>query len=435
MLSAFGFGTILVLMIVLRKKWMSPVVALALIPTISCILAGQAKDLGSYIATGVKGVATNGIIFIFAVCFFGILTDAGVFDPLVNGIIKLTKGDVVKVFIGTYLITMVGHLDGAGATTIMIVVPAMLPIYKKLNINKLLMCIPMCIAIGVENIFPWGGPPLRAATVLEMDLIELWLPLIPVQIIGLIVGLIIVIFVGKKEKSRLQAAGQLVDGMTCIKDSQHRTPEQVALLRPKMLLVNWLLIIVVMLLMCLSILPTVAAFMIGAGCSLLFNYRDTNLQKKLITEHGTDAIYMSAILFSAGVLIGVLNQSGMATAMAETMIALVPASMSGLLAPIVAFVSAPLSLLFDPDTIYYGIMPVLVETAESVGVPGVAIGRALLMGSATLGTMLSPLVGAAYMQSGMLGVDLVDEQRVCFKWCWLVSICMGAACMVLGLFA
>ena len=166
MLSAFGFGTILVLMIVLRKKWMSPVVALALIPTISCILAGQAKNLGSYIATGVKGVATNGIIFIFAVCFFGILTDAGVFDPLVNGIIKLTKGDVVKVFIGTYLITMVGHLDGAGATTIMIVVPAMLPIYNKLNINKLLMCIPMCIAIGVENIF--RGAVRRCAPLLSL---------------------------------------------------------------------------------------------------------------------------------------------------------------------------------------------------------------------------------------------------------------------------
>ncbi|MCD7952582.1 MAG: hypothetical protein LUG14_06615 [Synergistaceae bacterium] len=316
----------------------------------------------------------------------------------------------------------------------MITVPPMLPIYEKLRINKLLMCIPMCIAIGIENIFPWGGPPLRAATVLKMDLIELWKPLIPVQIVGLLVGLLIVIYVGKREKARMRKEGTLIEGSESAHYTHVRTPEQTALLRPKLILVNLILIVVIMVLMVFSILPTVAAFIIGAAVALMINYPDIQLQSKLIREHGTDAVLMSAILFSAGVLIVVLDKSGMAAAMAKTMVSLVPPSMSGAIAPIIALVGAPLSLFFDPDTIYYGILPVVVETAKSVGVDGVAVGRAMLMGSATLGTMLSPLVGAAYMQAAMIGVELTDEQNTCFKWVWLVSICMGATCWALGLF-
>ena len=435
MLTAAGFGIILTLMIVLRKKWMSPVVALTLIPVIGCVAIGQAASIGTYIANGVKGVATNGIIFIFAVCFFGIISDAGAFDPLVTGVIKLTRGDVLKVLVGTYFIAMIGHLDGAGATTIMITVPPLLPIYEKLRINKLLMCIPMCIAIGVENIFPWGGPPLRAATVLNIDLIELWKPLIPVQMVGLLVGLLIVIYVGKKERKRMRAEGILVEITDCTKYANVRTPEQEALLRPRLIVVNLCLMVVIMALMVFSILPTVAAFIIGAGLTMMINYRDVDLQRKLIISHGTDAVLLAAILFSAGVLIGILDGSGMAISMAQTMVSIVPASMAGWIAPLLAFVSAPLSLFFDPDTLYYGILPVIVQTAESVGVSGVAIGRAMLMGSATLGTMLSPLVGAAYMQAAMIGVELSEEQDICFKWVWLVSICMGVTCWLLGLFA
>ena len=71
--------------------------------------------------------------------------------------------------------------------------------------------IALGLGSGIMNAIPWGGPTMRAATVLEMDVMEFWIPFIPTQIFGMVVALIICIFIGIHERKRLIAEGILSD--------------------------------------------------------------------------------------------------------------------------------------------------------------------------------------------------------------------------------
>ena len=45
------------------------------------------------------------------------MIDAGLFDPMVNRILKLVKGDPVKITIGAAVLAMLVSLDGDDTTT------------------------------------------------------------------------------------------------------------------------------------------------------------------------------------------------------------------------------------------------------------------------------------------------------------------------------
>jgi Mg2+/citrate complex secondary transporter len=67
------------------------------------------------------------------------MIDAGLFDPMIAKILKLVKGDPLKIVVGTAILTMLVALDGDGTTTYMITTTAMLPLYLMLRINPLIL--------------------------------------------------------------------------------------------------------------------------------------------------------------------------------------------------------------------------------------------------------------------------------------------------------
>lgn len=435
-LSVAGFLTIAGILLLLNRKLVSPYVAIAGFPMITCILIGHGAHLGDYITKGLGSVATTGIMFIFSVIFFGVISETGAFDPFINTIIKATKGDPVRLIIGVFFFAMLVHLDGSGVVTVLLVVPAMFPIFKKLHMKNTSIALPLGLSAGIMNAIPWGGPTLRAATALEMDVMELWIPFIPTQIFGLAVSLLICYFVGRNEKKRLIAEGILLEGAGFnFEDfSSKPTEEQLKMRRPKLIIMNWILIIGVLGLMVSSILAPVVSFMIGVCLVLLINYRDPQTQRKLIEEKGKDAILLCSVIFAAGVLMGIMGQSGMSSAMANMMVKLIPASLSGFMAPIIGVLSVPLSILFDPDSYYYGIMPILVEVAEALGVNGVDIARASIIGQITLGWPLSPMIGTFFLFTGMCELDIGEWQKYAFKYFFFVGVLMTLFAYVTGLF-
>lgn len=435
-LSLAGFLTIAGILLLLNRKVVSPYVAIAGIPMITCIFIGHGAHLGDYITKGLGSVATTGIMFIFSVIFFGVISETGAFDPFINAIIKATKGDPVRLIIGVFLFAALVHLDGSGVVTVLLVVPAMFPIFKKLHMKNTSLALPLGLAAGIMNAVPWGGPTLRAATALEMDVMELWIPFIPTQIFGLAASLILCILVGRKEKKRLIGEGILVEGagFNFEEFSTKLTEEQLKMRRPHLIIVNWILILGVLGMMVASLLAPVVSFMIGVCLALVINYRDPQTQRNLIEEKGKDAILLCSVIFAAGILMGIMGQSGMSGAMANTMVKLIPSSLAGLMAPIVGVLSVPLSILFDPDSYYYGIMPIIVEVAETLGVNGVDIARASIIGQITLGWPLSPMIGTFFLFTGMCELDIGEWQKYAFKYFFLIGILMtGFACLT-GLF-
>jgi len=432
-LSIAGFLTIAIILLLLNRKVMAPYVAIAIVPVITCLVIGHGAHVSDYITKGLSSIATNGVLFMFSVCFFGIMSESGAFDPFINAIIKATKGDPVRLMIGTCAFAFIGHLDGSGVTTCLLVVPPMMPIFKRMHMRNTSLAMALGLIAGVMNAVPWGGPTMRAASVLEMDVMELWIPFIPTQAVGIITSLIICIFIGRAEKKRLIAEG-LLSGEFNLDDYLPKlTEEELKLRRPKLMLINWILIIGVLGLMCASIVKPVVSFMVGVALALIINYPGADIQRKFIEEKGKDAITLCTVIFGAGILMGVMGQSGMSTAMANTLVNLIPAALSKFIAPIVGLFSIPLSILFDADSYYYGIMPVIIETAEALGVSGMDVARASIIGQMTVGWPTSPMVGTFFLFTGICELDIGDWQKYCLKYFLIVTTVMTIFACVTGL--
>lgn len=436
LLSIAGFLTIAVILLLLNRKWTSPYVAISMVPILACIVIGKGAFLGEYILNGINSISQTGVMFIFSVAFFGVLSETGAFDPVANGVIKATKGDPVRLMVGVFLFASIVHLDGSGVVTCLLVIPPMLPIFKRLHMRNTSFGIALGLGAGLMNAIPWGGPTMRAASVLEMDVMKLWIPFIPTQVFGMVVSIVICILIGRQEKKRLIAEGILSKDkrLDMSEFATKLTEEQQKMRRPKLLIVNWILILLVIATLISGIVKPLVAFMIGTALALIINYRNAAEQRKLLEDKGKDAIGLTCIIFAAGVLMGIMGKSGMSAAMATTLVSMLPAAIARFMAPIIGVLTVPLSILFDADSYYYGIMPILIETAETMGTSGIDIARASMIGQMTVGWPTSPMVGTFFIFTGMLELDIGAWQKYCLKYFILVTIAMTAFACLTGLF-
>lgn len=427
MLAFFGFCTIALLLLLIMTKRASVIVALVLVPIGFGLLAGLGPNLGGYMLAGLKGVAPTGIMLTFAILYFSVMNDAGMFDPIIKGIIRFGGRDPIKIIIGTALIAMVAHLDGSGASTFLICIPAMLPIYDQLGIDRRILACMAALGAGTMNVVPWGGPALRASTALHLDMATLFGPVIPSLIAGIITVVAIGFWLGKKEKLRISSL-QTVD----VQISEEISTEGVELKRPKLVLFNVALTIVTITTLVMGLLPLPAVFVIALAIALVVNYPNVKVQQERITAHGQAAMLMVTIIFAAGIFTGILKGSGMIKALAETLVSIVPQSLGGHLPVLTAITSMPASLLFDPDSYYFGILPVLSSAAEAFGGSGVEIARAAILGQMTTGFPVSPLTASTFLLIGLAGVDLADHQKKTIPLAFLVTIVMTVVALVTG---
>lgn len=434
MLSLVGFIIISVILFLIMSKKTSALVALIAVPIIGVIVVGQGASIGAYVSAGISKMAATGVMFIFSILFFGIMRDNGTFDPIVRKIIQVSKGNPVLIAVGTYIIALIGHLDGAGATTFLLAIPAMLPIFDKMKMNRLTLACLVAMGAGVMNLTPWGGPTLRAATALEMDVAVIYAPVVIPQICGVITGFIIAFFLGKKEEKRLKVEGLLTGSLVDVDLNFEESAEVLALKRPKLMLVNILLIVLTIGAMIASLLPPAVTFMVGTALAMIINYPESTLQREIVDSHAKEAMMMAGVLFAAGTLTGILKESGMSTAMAEAMVSIVPASLGKFITPLVGYLSVPLSMIFDPDSYYFGVMPVIAKTVQQFGIPAVDIARASIAGQITVGFPVSPLTPSTFLLIGLAGVDLGEHQKYTFKYLWIISAVIVTAMIVTGVF-
>lgn len=204
MITALGFLMMFSIIVLILARRISPVVAFTTIPVAVCLLAGfTPPQVGEFIKNGLITVTPTAALFLFAILYFGIMRDRGLFDPLVNFLIRRTGGKPVAVTIVTVVITAVVHLDGVGAATFLLTIPALLPLYKRLNMSPTMLLLLVGTTAGVGNMVPWGGTTARAAATTGLDATELWVGLIPVQLVGFICLLIIAGWLGLRAQRQL----------------------------------------------------------------------------------------------------------------------------------------------------------------------------------------------------------------------------------------
>lgn len=432
MLALFGFLTIAILLILVMTKRTSVIVALILPPIVFGMLAGFTKQIGEFALKGVTGVASTAVMLTFAILYFGMMNDAGMFDPIIKKIIQFGGGDPIKIVLGTALIAMVSHLDGSGASTFLITIPAMIPIYDRVGIKRSVLACVTALAAGTMNILPWGGPTIRAATALEVDVTTLFAPVLPAVIVGLVGVLCVAFWLGRKEKKRLGIRTHIaVDDLL---SKENHDPEVEALKRPKLVWVNIILTALAIFVLVKKILPMATVFMVALVIGLLINYRKPKEQQERIVAQGKTAMLMIAIILAAGIFTGILKNSGMLKAMAEAIVSVVPKGMGAHFPILTAITAMPASLLFDPDSYYFGVLPVLSTASEAMGVPGIEVARAAILGQMTTGFPVSPLTGSTFLLIGLAGVDLGDHQKFTIPFAFAITILMTIVALIVGAF-
>lgn len=427
MLSLLGFATILVFLALIMTKKMSVMTALVITPVVFGLLAGfTPKELGDFALAGVKQVAPTGVLLMFAVLYFATMLDAGLFDPVIAAIIKSVKGDPLKVILGTAILTMIVHLDGDGTATFMIVLSAFLPIYKQLKINRKILASIVALSVGPLHLVPWSGTSARAISTLKSDAVHIFNPNIPAIVAGIGWVLFVAYWFGQKERKRLGIIEFEYNHKDNLNTEQHQ------LRRPNLLIINAILTISLIVALTKGWLPAPVLFVIASMVALLVNYPKLADQQKVIKSHGTNIFLVSSMIFAAGIFSGILTGAKMIDAMANSLVALIPQQHASWLPTLTALTSLPASILFTPDAYYFGVVPILSQTATQFGIDPLEIGRAALLGQMTVGFPISPLTASTFLLVGLTEVDLGEHQRHTFFWAWGTTIAMTIMALLTG---
>ncbi|MED3652213.1 CitMHS family transporter [Heyndrickxia sporothermodurans] len=427
MLAILGFLMIIIFMVLIMTKRLSAMIALMVVPVIFALIGGFGSKMGPMALEGIKSVAPTGIMILFAILFFGIMIDAGVFDPIISTILKVVKGDPVKIAVGTAILALIISLDGDGTTTYMITISAMLPLYKRIGMRPLVLAGIAVSASGVMNLLPWGGPTARAMTALHLEMSDIFTPVIPSMIGGILFVLFMSYCLGRKERKRIGVL--TIDYSTMAQMAV--TAEDAGLKRPKLIIVNYLLTILLLVALIIELLPTTVLFMIGFAIAITINYPKLSDQKERIAHYADNALSVVSMVFAAGIFTGILSGTKMVDAMANTMITHIPDAFGSHFALITAIISAPFTFFMSNDAFYYGVLPLLAKAAGGYGIDPAMIGRASLLGLPV--HLLSPLVPSTYLLVGMVGADFGDLQRSFLKWACGSTVVMILVALLLSI--
>ncbi|RPK34422.1 citrate:proton symporter [Streptomyces sp. ADI93-02] len=472
MLTILGFAMIATFLVLIMMKKMSPIAALVLIPALFCVAVGQGAKLGGYVIEGVGTLAPTAAMLMFAIVYFGVMIDVGLFDPIVRGILRFCKADPMRIVIGTALLAAVVSLDGDGSTTFMITVSAMYPLYKRLKMSLVVMTGVAATANGVMNTLPWGGPTARAATALKVDAADIFVPMIPALAVGLLGVVLLACVLGRRERKRL--------GMLTLDEALVAEPETVLVgagggaggggdrltkapksgsgtttgdvgdtedgdgdeefkgldphrssLRPKLYWFNAGLTVALLAAMILELMPIPVLFLLGAALALTVNFPHMPDQRARIAAHADNVLNVSGMVFAAAVFTGVLTGTGMVEHMADWLVGAIPDAMGPHMAIVTGVLSLPLTYFMSNDGFYFGVLPVLAEAGAAHGVSPLEVARASIVGQPL--HMSSPLVPAVYVLVGMAKVEFGDHTRFTVKWAVLTSLVVLGAGVLFGI--
>ncbi|MER2029665.1 MAG: citrate:proton symporter [Solibacillus sp.] len=435
MLTFIGISMVVVFTYLIMAKKLSPVTALVIVPIVFALIAGFRLELGEMMLDGLKQVAPSAALLLFAILFFGLLIDAGLFDPLINKMMTFVKGDPVKIAIGTAIIAMTVALDGDGTTTHMITISAMLALYLRIGMNPLILGTISLLSVSImSGMTPWGGPATRAIASLGLDANEFFLPIIPTMLSGMGCILFIAFVLGKKERVRIGIINMEEisrHSLELLEVASTQTLElEKELKRPKLRWVNLILVIAVMGVLVMGLISPAILFLIGFVIAAMINYPNIEQQKERILSHSGNALTVTVLVFAAGIFSGIFSGTKMVDAISNSLISIIPDSVGGLFPLVVAITSMPFTFVLSNDAYYFGVLPILAEAGAAYGVSSLEIARASVLGQPV--HFLSPLVASTLLLVGMLKTDLGEFQRYALKWTVLCSVVIIVVAFVTG---
>lgn len=423
-LSLLGFSALGVFMALVLSRRLSAVAALILVPIVFGLIAGFGSGLGEMMIEGVTEVAPTALMLIFALLYFAVMIEAGLFEPLVRKILQVTGDDPVRVVVGSAVLAMLVSLDGDGATSAIVTISAMYPVYRRLGLNPLILAVLLGLSNTLMNWLPWGGPAARAALALRIDIMDIVGPLLPALGLSLLAVLGLAYIMGRSERRRLAKTGG-----PPVRDDD-AAPITVEPKATRNLWLNLLLTIGLMVGMLTGLAPLPAVVMGGFAIAVTLNFPRLSEQKAALAHHGETILMMVSLIFAAGAFTGILSGTGMIDAMAQSLVSAIPEPLGPYMGPITAVLSMPLLMFMSNDAFFFGIVPVLGATGAAYGVAPEVIARASLMGMPL--HALSPFIAPIYLVASLIRADVGQLQRFGLPWALLLSVFATLAAMATG---
>lgn len=416
MVTFFSYTMIVIFMFLIIRKKLTPFSALVLVPIIfgavGAIIGIFPKSIGEMALQGIQDTSTTGIMLLFAILYFSIMLNTGLFDPVTNFVIRVAKGDPVKILIGTAIVAAMVSLNGDGTTTTLITCTAFLPIYKKLDLKIMNFAVIVILMNTIMNLLPWGGPTARVIAVLGVNEQSILRALVPGMIGAIIYMIGVAYYMGIKERKRLGI--QHMSDVELLALSATSTPEDDALKRPKKIWINAIMTIGLVAMLMAGTFPSAVLFLVGTVLALVINYSSLKEQKERIQVNAGDAVQVVILVLAAGIFMGIFTGTGMADALAHNLATIIPESWGNYWGLIVAVVSAPGTFFLSNDAFYFGVLPVLAEAGVKYGFTIQELGVASLLGQAF--HLLSPLVAFIYLLLNLTGLDMGAWQKESAKW-------------------
>jgi CitMHS family citrate-Mg2+:H+ or citrate-Ca2+:H+ symporter len=447
MLTFLSWAMIIVFMVLIMKKKLTPFSALILVPfaftlfgSFLGLYSAQVTELkeianpsildqiliiGDWTVNGVKKVSTTAVMLLFAILFFSTMLNAGLFDPVTKKMIKFAKGDPVKVLIATAIVAAAVSLNGDGTTTTLIVCTAFIPIYKELKLKMMNLGVLLILMNTIMNLLPWGGPTARVISVLGIGEQEILRAVVPGMVVSVIYMIGVAYYLGIKERKRIgvkNLTDEDIEKLTAVTD-----PDVLALKRPQYVWINAILTIGIVIMLIAGTFPSVFLFLVGTALALVINYHSLKDQKQRIQDNAGDAAQVVILVLGAGIFMGLFTSTGMADALALSITNIIPASAGHFWGLIVAILSAPGTFFLSNDAFYYGVLPVLSQAGAQYGYTALELGTASLLGQAF--HLLSPLVAFIYLLLNLTGLDMGEWQKESAKWAtgiFIIFIIMAA---------
>lgn len=438
LLTFIGLATMLLVVYGLVRSMAAPLVVLTIVPILAAALAGfSPEQIGEYANKGMLSVVPIATLFIFAILFFSIVREAGIFDPLVNTLLKLAGDSVWRVTIATAVVAFSVMLEGIGPATFLITIPTFLPVYQRVGLSRYDLLFIAGLSAGVANFAPWGGPMGRASLALHLPPVPLWVSLIPIEIVGAVIALGVAAYIGKRAEKR-QAAGVArvdeegeVEAIAAARKDAHSDPAA----RRSGRVVYWTNVVLTagaMASMILTKLPPSIVFLVALTLALIVNFKTPIAQVAQIRAHASEAVTLSSLMLAAGCFIGIMSNTDMFPRVAAQLIEIIPDFMGRYIHVIVGAFSIFLGILFSPDAFYLGLMPMVNSVAHAHGIPPESVAHAMMIGEC-VGFSATPAVPAAFLAAGLAGCDLGQFMRRAVVPLWLVSVAMLAAAIVFGI--
>ncbi|QIK69589.1 TRAP transporter large permease subunit [Erysipelothrix sp. HDW6C] len=437
-LTILAWGMIAVFLVLIMKKKLSPFTALIIVPLVFALIGSfmglytdqiielkeianptfmdQIWILGDFVLAGIKKTSTTGIMLLFAIFYFAIMLDAGMFDPITRVMIKFANGDPLKVLVATAVVAASVSLNGDGTTTTLITCTAFIPLYKKLGMKMMNLGVIVILMNTIMNLLPWGGPTARVISVLPelngMDS-QIMQALMPGMILATLYMLGVSVYLGLKERKRIGI--KVLSEKELLELTSTTDEKELANKRPKLFVPNLILTItLIAMLMIEGTFPSVFLFLVGTVIALLMNYPKLKDQKARLHENSGDAVAVVILVLGAGVFTGLFTSTGMSDALAHSLTQIIPTSFGKFWGLVVAFLSAPGTFFLSNDAFYYGVLPVLTDAGATYGWTQMELGIASLLGQAF--HLLSPLVAFIYLLLQMTELEMGEWQKESAKW-------------------